>query len=357
LKVIVTVSFALNRASSMDCTVLKPGDEDERASYDVRWRATGDVRVDMDSADGVQTLWISNETVSIAGLGSGPGSDNIRSMSLNTITPESVWRPAMEFMSPEILAQNMEGHYGLMQSSGRSGAGQSEFLIAGREGSQDVEVTVDAKTYLLKVLRKYSLDSGDRKVLVKDGWGAEYLPTGHIVYFNTYNLFAVPFDPDTLEVIGGSVPILEGIQGAAFSDSGALVYVSQPTGTSGGAGTALSGRTLVWVDRQGREETLGASPDAYEDLRISPDGTRVALTIAGGNRDIWIWDITHKTPTKLTFDNANNQAPLWTPDGKRIVFNSMRDRGFLGGLYWQSADSIGEAELLVSKPGLVDCNS
>jgi hypothetical protein len=155
LKVIVTVSFALNRASSMDCTVLKPGDEDERASYDVRWRATGDVRVDMDSADGVQTLWISNETVSIA----GPGAGDVRSMSINTMTPGPVWRPALEFMSPKILAKHMQEHYGLMLSGGRAGAGTNKFLIVGREGGQDVEVTVDAKTYLPEVLKKYSHDS------------------------------------------------------------------------------------------------------------------------------------------------------------------------------------------------------
>ena len=69
---------------------------------------------------------------------------------------------------------------------------------------------------------------------------------------------------------------------------------------------ASSGRTLVWVDRQGKEEPLGAAPDAYQDLKISPDGTKVALAISTGNEDIWIWDIAHKTPTKLTFDKAGD---------------------------------------------------
>jgi hypothetical protein len=137
LKVIVTISVGLNRASFMDCVVLKPGAEGEQKSYRVRWRATGDARVDMDSAAGAQALWISNETVS-------------------TMIPGPVWQPALEFLSPKIVAKNMEEQYGLMQSGGRSNAGTNEFLIVGREGRQDVEFVVDAKTYLPKVLKKYS---------------------------------------------------------------------------------------------------------------------------------------------------------------------------------------------------------
>jgi Tol biopolymer transport system component len=75
----------------------------------------------------------------------------------------------------------------------------------------------------------------------------------------------------------------------------------------------------------------------------------VALTITAGNQDIWIWDIPHKTPTKLTFDKADDSAPVWTPDGSRIVFYSTRS-GILGGVYWKSAAGIGEDELLASKP-------
>jgi Tol biopolymer transport system component len=103
------------------------------------------------------------------------------------------------------------------------------------------------------------------------------------------------------------------------------------------------------VDREGKEEPLGASPDAYEYLRISPDGSKVALSIAGGNRDIWVWDILHKTPTKLTFDKADDTFPLWTPDGKRILFSSRRTQSIYEGIYRKSADGIGEDELIVSK--------
>jgi hypothetical protein len=155
LKVIATISMSLNRASSMDCTVRISGVEDEQTSYRVQWSASGDVHVDMDRADGTQTLWISNETVSVDGPGIGNGS----SMSINAMTPRSVWQPALEFMSPEIVAKHIEEQYGLMQKIGRIRVGNDEFLIVGREGLQDVEITVDARTYLPRVLKKYLHDS------------------------------------------------------------------------------------------------------------------------------------------------------------------------------------------------------
>jgi serine/threonine protein kinase/Tol biopolymer transport system component len=199
-----------------------------------------------------------------------------------------------------------------------------------------------------------SLKSGERKILIRSGLGAIYCSTGHLVYGlvnnNTASLLAVPIDLDRLAVKGGAVPIIEGIGAAAISDSGTLVYVPQPAVAAGAASTALSANTLVWVDRQGKEEPLGAAPDDYRGLKISPDGTKVALTIAAaGNQDIWIWDIPHKTPTKLTFDKTNDNNPLWTPDGNRIVFWSGRS-GESGGVYWKSAAGIGEEELLASRP-------
>jgi hypothetical protein len=156
LKVIVTVSLSLNRAVFMDCIVLKPGAGSENTSYHVLWRANGDARVDMVSAGGAQTIWISDETISFAGSDGG----SIRSMPLKTIAPGPVWQPAMEFRTPALLVKHMEERYGLMQTGERRGSGSGEFLVTGREDRQAVEITIDARTYLPKVLKKYALDSG-----------------------------------------------------------------------------------------------------------------------------------------------------------------------------------------------------
>ena len=202
-----------------------------------------------------------------------------------------------------------------------------------------------------------SLRSGERKVLVSNGYGATYLPSGHIVYTlsdnNPRSLLAVPFDLEKLKVTGSQVSLLEGVLSPAFSASGTVAYVPQPRVATEVTGTASAGNTLVWADREGKEESLGAVPDAYSSLKIDPDGNEVALEVgASGSKDIWIWDISHKNQRRLTFDKATDSNPVWTPDGKRIVFRSNRSGG-LGGIFWKSASGTGNAEPLFSKPDVV----
>jgi serine/threonine protein kinase len=208
-----------------------------------------------------------------------------------------------------------------------------------------------------------SIESGERKVLLKSGIGATYLPTGHLVYalMNNNNaiLLAIPFDLDKLAVTGGSVSILEDFIGGAFSDSGTFVYFSLPRiaeqskGEAAAMGASQSGRTLVWVNRQGKEEPLAAAPNEYGVFRISPNGTRVALTVgASGKEDIWIWDFARGTMTRLTFNEGYDAIPLWTLDGKRIVYSSAPEGSSIPtGIYWKAADGTGEAEKIGSEPG------
>jgi serine/threonine-protein kinase len=96
----------------------------------------------------------------------------------------------------------------------------------------------------------------------------------------------------------------------------------------------------------GKEEQLAAGTNDYAGPKISPDGTKVALSIrSSASRDIWIWDLVHKTLTRLTFDSAFLAgSPLWTPDGKRVAFMSK------DGIYWKAADGTGNEEFLVSAP-------
>ena len=171
----------------------------------------------------------------------------------------------------------------------------------------------------------HSLETGERKVLIEGGRDARYVPTGHLVYVLDGTLLAVPFDVDKLEVTGGPIPMAEGVMtavgftGAAqfsVSDTGALVYVT---------GSDLGDRTLVWVDRDGREEALAAEPRAYAYPRISPDGGRVAVTIFDQETDIWIWDFARETLTRLTVAPGMDLNSVWTPDGRQVAFASDRD--------------------------------
>jgi serine/threonine-protein kinase len=192
-----------------------------------------------------------------------------------------------------------------------------------------------------------SLQSGERKELF-EGDTSRYVSTGHIIYGMGNNLLAAPFDLKTLKVAGGPVPVVEGVWRSSasytpqytISDSGTLVYIPGTTGTAAG------GRTLVWVDRAGKEEPITAPPNAYGDPRISPDGTSVALTVRRNTEDtdIWIWDLVRKTMTRLTFDTNYNRFPLWTSDGKRIAFLSNREGGYK--TCWKAADGTGKEEIL-----------
>jgi hypothetical protein len=172
-----------------------------------------------------------------------------------------------------------------------------------------------------------------------------YAPTGHLVYAQAGTLMAVPFDPQRLGVNGSPVPVLEGVlqspsTGVAqysFSSTGSVAYVAGIQGTR---------RKLVWVDRKGAEQPLPAPLHSYRSPRLSPDGRRVAAVIAEQGANIWLYDLARETLTRLTFGGGNSNTPIWTPDGKRIAFNSS-----FGGpvhVFWQLADGSGTAESLTA---------
>jgi len=196
-----------------------------------------------------------------------------------------------------------------------------------------------------------SLETGDQKVIYDKGDGF-YSPTGHFLYRTEDSMFAVPFDLNKLEFAGKPVSVMtEGSIGDAISDSGTYVYVP---GTRNWIGTRnIVGRfglpinTLVWVDRQGNVEDISAPPDEYRNPRISPDGTKVALTVGTeeGSSDIYILDLDSETPRRLTFIK-NSTDPLWTPDSQRIVF--VAGDADKTGIYWKAADGTGKEELLAS---------
>ena len=189
------------------------------------------------------------------------------------------------------------------------------------------------------------LETGEQKVLFA-GRQAHYAPTGHLVYAlsETGTLMAAPFDLATLEVTGDAVPILEEVrQGSSaavdygFSGNGTLIYV--PGRESEGSSS------LVWVDREGAVEPLGAPPHFYRAPRLSPDGGRIAVEISEASTDIWVYGIPRNTLTRLTFEGTNRLSK-WTPDGKRITFRS--NRAGADNLFWKPADGSGPAERLTT---------
>ncbi len=122
-----------------------------------------------------------------------------------------------------------------------------------------------------------------------------------------------------------------------MSRAGGVVYLA------GSAGETK--KTLVWVDRQGNVQPLAAPERAYSSPRLSPDGRMLAVAIAGPNRDeVWTYDIARSAPSQVTFEGGT--APVWTPDGRRIVFSSSRNGP--AALFWKPADGSGSDERLTT---------
>jgi serine/threonine-protein kinase len=192
------------------------------------------------------------------------------------------------------------------------------------------------------------LDSatGQHRTLLRGGSDARYVPTGHLVYGAAGTLRAVRFDLATLQVLGDPIPVLDDL---LTTDTGAAYYAVSHAGTLayvGGDAPAQSPQSLVWIDRQGREQPTKAPPRAYAAARLSPDGTRIALDVRDQQNDIWIWDLGRETLRKLTDGPALDQFPVWTPDGHRLLFAS--DRAGVFNFHVQAADGTGPVERLTT---------
>ncbi len=185
--------------------------------------------------------------------------------------------------------------------------------------------------------------------LIEGGSLARYSPSGHLVYARGGQLFAVPFDVDRLEVTGPATTVLEGVasdvsSGAAdfaIAGNGTLIY--RPAGAEGAE------RECVWVDRDGRTETVTRSELFIGSPSISPDGGRVALNVgrAYGEGDLFVYNLARATMTRLTFDGSRVGA-VWSRDGTRIIHGL--SRGGSEGVYAISAGG-GETEQLMLRDG------
>ncbi len=189
-----------------------------------------------------------------------------------------------------------------------------------------------------------SLETGEQRSLLQGGGSACYASSGHLVYATPAGLMAVPFDLERVAVTGPAVPVLEGVlttsvlASAHFSVSneGALIY------RPGSSARALS---LVWVDRQGAGRALAEAQHGYWQPRLSPDGQRVAATLRDRN-DIWVYDIPRGTLDRQTFEDGEDETPLWMPDGKRLTYSS--SRGPHRQTFWKPADGSGPEETFMT---------
>jgi serine/threonine-protein kinase len=194
-------------------------------------------------------------------------------------------------------------------------------LLPGERAVLFTRFTVAEQRFYLVTL---DLRTREQKVLVEDALLATYTATGHLVFARGATLMAVPFDPETLTVSGDGVALF-GVRATALaatdyalSANGTLVYVP-------GAETSRAGR-IVWVDRDGdvAERPLIEPVDNARDPRLSPDGSRLALTTGGINAGaLWIYDLRGRPAIPLA-DDGDSRIGRWSPDGARVAFASDR---------------------------------
>ena len=191
-----------------------------------------------------------------------------------------------------------------------------------------------------------TVEDGQRKVLLEGTSHARYVPPGFLLYARGGSVFSVPFDKDTLEILGDPSLVLQSVStdiasGAvqfSTSDNGTLIFVP--------GDLSRVNRGLAWVDLTGGIEEIGIEPGAHFAVSLSPDGSRAAV-VSGMSRthDLWIADLERTTMSRLTFEGETTLG-AWTRDGSRVAFGSSRERTHSRS-FWKPADGSGEAELLL----------
>jgi len=200
------------------------------------------------------------------------------------------------------------------------------------------------------------LDTREHRILLENAADAKYVPTGHLIFLRQGTLMAVRFDPDRMEVIEQPVALVEDVMQAfrlsfslntgagqfSVSETGCLLYVA------GGVIPDLK-NSLVWVDQRGIEEPVMDLQRPFLNPRLSPDGRKIAYGTNGSEWQIWVYDLSTGTNSRLT-DEGFAEYPIWTPDGKRLVFGLSKSGP--ANLYWQSSDGSSAMERLTTSESM-----
>jgi len=167
-----------------------------------------------------------------------------------------------------------------------------------------------------------SLDGVDPKLVTSEFTGNAAFASGKLLYVRDLTLTAQPFDPDRLQVTGPAAPVgvpqvvtTESFSNSAFSvsETGVLVYQA----------VADLASQLVWFNTKGEQVGQITSVGPNEP-RLSPDGRFVVFPsdeAGNGKRYLRLYDTAREVATRLT-DSGAEEAPAWSPDGKKLVYVS-----------------------------------
>ena len=186
-----------------------------------------------------------------------------------------------------------------------------------------------------------SLSSMESTRIVGGGIKALFAPPDRILFMRDDTLMAQRLDPDRLALAGDPIPIADPV-GANVQNSAAGFTVSE-TGVLGYRSRDARNRTLTMFDRSGAQLGTFGAAGFHRNPAVSPDFSKVAVQ-DGATNDIWIFDRARATSLRFTVDRATDDAPLWSPDGRRVAFSS--NRSGTVDLYQKATDGTGKDEAL-----------
>jgi eukaryotic-like serine/threonine-protein kinase len=187
-------------------------------------------------------------------------------------------------------------------------------------------------------------DDAQTRRLLPDSTVARYVPSGvpgrsgYLLFVRETTLMAQPFDADTVILKGQMFPVAESVGRFSVSQNGALAYM---------AGSPMFRQELLWVDRSGRQLGVAAAAAQYRSVRLSPDEKSIAFDRnEEGTSDVWALDLARGVPSRITFDPMTDRLPIWSPDGRRILWSSNRSGNV--DLYIKAANGTGHDEKLIT---------
>jgi Tol biopolymer transport system component/DNA-binding winged helix-turn-helix (wHTH) protein len=185
-------------------------------------------------------------------------------------------------------------------------------------------------------LRILTPNDGKIKTVVENSTNGRFLESGYLVYYQRETLFVAPMDLKRLELTGPArhlvYAVANSVDRADFDiSSGTLVYRR---------GTQRNSLPS-WLYSSGKTEPVLAKAGYYLGPRLSPDGTRLALSvIEGSKQSLWVYDITRESFNRLTSGDDPELLPTWTPDGEILTFRSGNN------LVWTQSDGSGKVKRL-----------
>jgi Tol biopolymer transport system component len=168
-----------------------------------------------------------------------------------------------------------------------------------------------------------TLDGGEPMRVLAAPTAAVFAPPGALLWVRQGVLVSQRFDPANGMVTGEPIPVAqavgsdEGVARGAFAVSANGVLAHRPGGGER--------RQLVWVDRAGVARGTEGPPDenGLSNPELAPDGRRVAVQrTVQGNQEIWLMEVGRGVASRFTFGGGNDTFPLWSPDGRQVVFSS-----------------------------------